>query len=229
MRISSMMSAGAFCVALMGASAANAGINLIQDGGFETPVITTWYANYGAETNSTFYDGTFFSPSWAITINNVDLVSGPLSGAPAFEGSQYLDLVGYGATGAISQAFATVAGKTYVLKFEYANNPWSTSTASAAVLVGGSSFIGSVTHDTSTGSNLEWTAYSATFVANSSSATLDFVNTVASSNGGVMLDAVSISAVPEPSTWVMMLLGFAGLGFAAYRRARAQPVSYSVA
>jgi PEP-CTERM motif len=26
------------------------------------------------------------------------------------------------------------------------------------------------------------------------------------------------SAVPEPSTWTMMLLGFAGLGFMAYRR-----------
>jgi hypothetical protein len=29
------------------------------------------------------------------------------------------------------------------------------------------------------------------------------------------------SAVPEPATWAMMLLGFAGLGFAGYRRARA--------
>ena len=28
-------------------------------------------------------------------------------------------------------------------------------------------------------------------------------------------------AVPEPSTWAMMLLGFAGLGFAGYRRAKA--------
>jgi PEP-CTERM motif len=26
--------------------------------------------------------------------------------------------------------------------------------------------------------------------------------------------------VPEASTWAMMLLGFAGLGFAGYRRAR---------
>ena len=25
-------------------------------------------------------------------------------------------------------------------------------------------------------------------------------------------------AVPEPSTWAMMLLGFAGIGFVAYRR-----------
>ena len=28
-------------------------------------------------------------------------------------------------------------------------------------------------------------------------------------------------AAPEPSTWAMMLLGFAGLGYAGYRRARA--------
>jgi hypothetical protein len=29
------------------------------------------------------------------------------------------------------------------------------------------------------------------------------------------------TAFPEPSTWVMMLLGFAGLAYAGYRRARA--------
>ena len=28
------------------------------------------------------------------------------------------------------------------------------------------------------------------------------------------------SVVPEPSTWAMMLLGFAGLGFAGYRQTR---------
>ena len=29
---------------------------------------------------------------------------------------------------------------------------------------------------------------------------------------------VTTSSVPEPSTWAMMLLGFAGLGYAAFRR-----------
>jgi PEP-CTERM motif-containing protein len=29
-----------------------------------------------------------------------------------------------------------------------------------------------------------------------------------------------INGVAEPSTWAMMLIGFAGIGFAAYRRAR---------
>ena len=38
--------------------------------------------------------------------------------------------------------------------------------------------------------------------------------------------SLSGSVVPEPSTWAMMLLGFAGLGFAAYRQARkARPAS----
>ena len=38
--------------------------------------------------------------------------------------------------------------------------------------------------------------------------------------------SLSGAVVPEPSTWAMMLLGFAGLGFAGYRRARmARPAS----
>ncbi len=35
------------------------------------------------------------------------------------------------------------------------------------------------------------------------------------------LPGIRLLAVPEPSTWAMMLAGFAGLGFAACRRARA--------
>jgi PEP-CTERM motif-containing protein len=31
----------------------------------------------------------------------------------------------------------------------------------------------------------------------------------------------TVSIIPEPSTWAMMLIGFAGLGFAGYRRAKA--------
>jgi PEP-CTERM motif len=35
----------------------------------------------------------------------------------------------------------------------------------------------------------------------------------------VEVDSVA-SAVPEPSTWAMMILGFAGIGFMSYRRSR---------
>jgi hypothetical protein len=34
----------------------------------------------------------------------------------------------------------------------------------------------------------------------------------------VSLTGATVSAVPEPSTWAMMILGFFGLGFVAYRR-----------
>jgi hypothetical protein len=33
-------------------------------------------------------------------------------------------------------------------------------------------------------------------------------------------DGFTLSAVPEPSTWAMLLIGFAGIGFVSYRRQR---------
>jgi hypothetical protein len=39
--------------------------------------------------------------------------------------------------------------------------------------------------------------------------------------GGSLLTSTAIApAVPEPCTWAMMILGFAGVGFMAYRRSR---------
>jgi hypothetical protein len=37
---------------------------------------------------------------------------------------------------------------------------------------------------------------------------------------GAQYTNYAFSTVPEPQTWAMMLVGFAGLGFAGYRRAR---------
>ena len=45
-------------------------------------------------------------------------------------------------------------------------------------------------------------------------------NLVADGSGGFGFDFAVGGAVPEPSTWAMMLLGFAGLGVAGYRKAR---------
>ena len=42
-------------------------------------------------------------------------------------------------------------------------------------------------------------------------------------------DNVAVGGVPEPSTWAMMLLGFAGLGFAGYRKAKSGQTSPLVA
>jgi hypothetical protein len=43
----------------------------------------------------------------------------------------------------------------------------------------------------------------------------DSANSALNSNGTI---TATVAAVPEPSTWAMMVLGFAGVGFIAYRR-----------
>jgi hypothetical protein len=43
---------------------------------------------------------------------------------------------------------------------------------------------------------------------------------VADGSGGFGFDFAVGGAVPEHSTWAMMLIGFAGLGYAGYRRAK---------
>jgi fibro-slime domain-containing protein len=48
-------------------------------------------------------------------------------------------------------------------------------------------------------------------------------------NASVELTATPFSAVPEPSTWAMMLVGFAGLGYAGFRSTRKQSSARSMA
>jgi hypothetical protein len=61
------------------------------------------------------------------------------------------------------------------------------------------------------------TSYSFTFTTAIGGA-LQFTETGPSNQQGNILDDVVLTAVPEPSTWAMMILGFLGVGFVAYRR-----------
>ena len=46
----------------------------------------------------------------------------------------------------------------------------------------------------------------------------DFAGSAGSADSSILGNAFSVTAVPEPSTWAMMLIGFVGLGYAAFRR-----------
>jgi hypothetical protein len=65
--------------------------------------------------------------------------------------------------------------------------------------------------------SLNYEFHSFVFTTTGGSETLSFLSNDEGAYGGV-LGGVTISAVPEPSTWAMMILGFAGVGFMAYRR-----------
>lgn len=64
-----------------------------------------------------------------------------------------------------------------------------------------------------------WTPYTFTFTADGSmNPSLVFSGLTQSGDTSVGLDAVSVAAVPEPTTWFMMLLGFGMIGFAMRKR-----------
>jgi hypothetical protein len=44
----------------------------------------------------------------------------------------------------------------------------------------------------------------------------------------ISVSGSNFSAIPEPSTWVMMLLGFAGLGYVAVRRSAKDPSALAI-
>lgn len=208
----------AVVVALATISGARA--NTIVNGSFEDPVISyPFYENFGTGCLGQCAPGPL--PGWTVTTNNVDVVSA-LTGwpAPAFNGNQYLDLVGTGSTGGISQTFATTVGVTYNLSFAYGNNPESTNFAIATVRVtpGTSATLPAILFaNFSTKNNIGWEVFTASFVADSLSTTLSFNELFGENNGGVLLDAIDVTATPLPSTWLMLLSGFVGLGFLAHR------------
>ncbi len=70
---------------------------------------------------------------------------------------------------------------------------------------------------------VEFVLYASTFLTGSADITdpitIDLPQGVTyTSASGLFL--TKVGSVPEPSTWAMMLLGFAGLGYAGYRRAK---------
>jgi choice-of-anchor C domain-containing protein len=195
-----------------------------------TSASTAWAANVvidGDFNNSnptcvTISSGGSIGP-WSVTSGSVDLVGGywQSPSGPNFptgtNGSVDLDGL---SPGAISQDISGLtAGKTYTLTFSLSGNPdGAPATKSLDVS------IGSVANDNftyttgaNTHSNMMYTLESLTFVAGASN-TLSFASQDTASPFGPDIGGVSIEAVPEPSTWAMMVLGFAGLGYAAFRR-----------
>lgn len=197
---------------------------LITNGGFEQPTI-------GGSCCNTAPPGVV--PGWNVGTGSVNVVIGTFGSAGgnlAYEGSQYLDLIGESGAGSLSQTFATVAGQAYTFSFAYSHNLFAgLSAATATFSIDG--LAGLVSHSTGTTADLDWQTYSGGFIADDASATLNFANVAGSGNAGILLDAVSVqtTAVPEPATWALVILGFAGIGGAmrTARRTEKPAVSYS--
>ncbi len=120
----------------------------------------------------------------------------------------------------LSQSFATVSGQSYVLSFVAGAMGGGTEPLVASAWATGGLTPLNTTTITTTGNNdlnTTFNPYSFVFTATSGSSYVAFNALGAGINIDPILDNVSVAATPLPSTWTMLIAGFVGLGFFAYR------------
>jgi PEP-CTERM motif len=228
-----------FGLAALVCTPALAGVASVDDGSFEsdplgqikteTPTSTGWYMGDGIYA----YGYTWIMDNTNSNSATIHLTPGTF--VPSPEGSQFLGQDSFYYTDSVNQDITGLAvGQTYVVSFEWAAGQQSGFTGATtdywAVSLGGQ------TQDTATvtvpsGGFMGWYDVTMRFTATAADETLSFLsvgtclapnNTCGPTSPGsppfALLDSVTLTAVPEPSTWAMMILGFAGLGFAAHRR-----------
>lgn len=206
-----IMSRKACLLALgLAATASSAQAATILNGGFEIgtdPGVFT-----------TVFTGQTNIANWDVTAGSVDYIGTYWQGQGG--SGRSIDLSGV-SIGTISQTFATTIGQTYQVTFWVSKNPdggnaLRTGSVSAGNTIGGFSYTGANTHG-----NMMWAKETFLFTATGGSTTLSFSSDA--SGGccfGPALDSVSITAVPEPGVWALLILGFGAVGGALRRKAQ---------
>lgn len=221
----------AFFGAVLGSQAANAVV--ITNGGFESPALISNPSLSPTElrpqNNYSYpgYYGTALIDGWSYTAGAglVDTSQGYNAWygntPPAnYEGNQFAFLQG-GAASVLSQTFFSATAQTVSINWLEAGRPYfgcCNGDQTYLVELNGKQ-IGKFS--SSSGQIFELESVRTALVAGYN--TLSFIGATPANlnpqDQTVFLDAVSVtSAVPEASTWAMMIIGFVGIGYLAYRR-----------
>jgi hypothetical protein len=182
---------------------------------FETPALNSPGIQYGPDEFSfnTNAIGPVVIPGFAFNGFSGIINNGSLGVFPDTTfGTQAAFLQGYQGSGSeiVWSISGLTLGKTYTLSFNEVGSlivPSETFTVSA---------LGSSPVSFTPGSS--YTTQTLSFFASASFGDIDFVGAAVNGNQASAIDNLTVAPVPEPSTWAMMILGFAGIGFMAYRR-----------
>ena len=119
--------------------------------------------------------------------------------------------------GDVGQTLQTVVGQSYKVSFDYSGRSDSgTANNSKAEVFWGGQLIATLNQEPNSG----WQTYGYTLTASNTKTLLEFrsIGPTAKPSYGSYLDAVSVTAVPEPESYAMMLAGLGLLGFMARRK-----------
>ena len=191
----------------------SANANLVINGDFETG------ANPGSSFITLTAPDNASLPGWNVTNGSIDYIGGYWQ---AGHGSRSIDLSGNAPGTIAAQTINTVNGQLYSGSFMLSGNPDSgPSLKTLGFSIDGVEsqyFYDTAAHGT-TRADMQWTTVSFSFIGTGTTTDLQFRSLTGDGNAyGPALDNVSVTAVPEASTWAMLVLGFAGVGFMAYRR-----------
>jgi hypothetical protein len=119
----------------------------------------------------------------------------------------------------------TIGAGTYDLSFLYSARPGVPQGSNGiSVFLNGALLNPPGNLDLAGGANTAWTTQTAHFTATAGSTLMFAATGTSDSLGGYIDDVKLTTAVPEPASWAMMIVGFFGLG-ATLRRARRTPMA----
>jgi len=190
--------------------------NLLTSGSFELGNFTS----QGFDTQ-TFTAGATTLTGWTTIGNFVSWIgkTNPYQ-LSAQDGDFFLDLTGFhtgSPFGGVSQTVTTTPGQQYDLSFYLGSYTarWGGPPVSIMASVAGTS---QTFTDNTHSSQSTWTLEHMLFKATGSTTVITLTGTAGVEYIG--LDNVSLTAVPEPSVWELVLIGFASLGLIAHARTK---------
>lgn len=159
--------------------------------------------------------------NWTVPVGTVDLTgeTTTITNFDFFPGNGgYVDLDGSSGQAGTLATIQSFAAGTYKLTFDLAGNARGDVDKTTTISLGNFSTMLDLP------STSPYQLFTFTFTT--TGGTLSFAdNAVGNQDIGNILDNVTLTSVPEASTWVMMLAGFAGLGLAGFRRSRKGGIS----